>query len=479
MVDKCNYKYKPVDPRIYDDDDDDAREKICKQLNATTLSDANLTQYISEVANVFCTDNQTDVTGYDAKLTEKLVAHLLLQIEEMNETTVKQDLHNMFVGLKRCWTKHHLCFAELSHNTTSYIRNNISLFEFPTVFNETLKILQLHYHALIKNLQEKSKLINKIRQQYIGDSNCKALMYSITAPVIEEAMYIQYLVATYGDMMLDWYIRHALLFRYDNYTDARSIYHTVFTTKIMARTFQFASSCQTVVIALFRYVAICMPFSASQFCTYRDAVAACLFSFASSVLLHVPHYVLIANDYNDTAKILFMTDNETSLSGNNFNSFFSGYHVFFYNVIMFFSLPFLLLTFFNVRLVQELYLHSSTISSDTTRESENRDVTKAVVAVVLVYVITYVPVPIYIIDKWFFKNSFHLVMVKLDCFCFFWINFIVWSFPSINSSVNFFIYYLFRKTFKEKVHDIFSQIKCCVRKKIPPSPHHTDGFNPQ
>ena len=473
MVDKCKCKYKKTDPKFYEDE----RERFCMKFNMTSPYDESLNEALIYQTYMLCSANQSDGTGYDSKIMEQLLHKWLLK-----ESEITESLHNMFLALKRCWTKHHLCYAYLLHNLTRYINESSNNLENPNNINETILMLELQYHTIIKNLQEKAKILNRRRERYIGDRECKTLRYSITAPAIEEIQkeieeyeaYIEMLVSTDGVMMLDWYIRHTLLFNGTKDEDARSIYHTVFATKIMARLFQYASACQTVVIALFRYVAICMPFSAEKFCTYRNAVIACVFSFISSVLLHVPHFALIANDYNVTAEILSIAiDNETQANETtNFNQFFSGYHVFFYNIIMFFSLPFLLLTFFNFRLVQELYRHSNTVSSDATRENENRDVTKAVIAVVLVYVITYVPLPIYIIDKWFFKNRFHLTMVNLDCFCFLGINFIVWSFPSINSSVNFFIYCLFRNAFKQKVKDILSQIKhyllclCpCVRKR--------------
>ena len=196
----------------------------------------------------------------------------------------------------------------------------------------------------------------------------------------------------------------------------------------VGKTFQMCSVFQTVIIGVFRYIAVCRPFLAPRICTMRFAKMATLFSAALSILIHVPYYVLVTESLIQSITLEFIT----------------GYHKIFYSLCMFLILPFSVLLILSIVIMAELWKDRKNTDNqldpmEKARHQENVAVTKVIVIVILVFLVTYIAKPVYVLDKGLLMEggiAVGLAQIAL---------FII---PTFNSLINFYVYFMMQKSFR-------------------------------
>lgn len=86
---------------------------------------------------------------------------------------------------------------------------------------------------------------------------------------------------------------------------------------------------------------------------------------------------------------------------------------------------------------------------------ENRAVTKVVVGIVFVFLISYIIKPLYITDIYYFNGGIMDSIAHSSCGGYFTVSIIVVILPALNSVVNFPLYIGLRKTFRDQFLSMF------------------------
>ena len=181
---------------------------------------------------------------------------------------------------------------------------------------------------------------------------------------------------------------------------------------------QMCSVYQTTVIAIFRFVAVQWPFHSDHFLTHKNAIASTMTVVLMSLLAHISAVLggiqlTAASTCKDKYKDNDIFTEDTCITDLYYNHMsvpyyynsteafmehFEVYHVIVYHIILFLALPFTLLLILNIAMLRNLY------NSSFPHDEQNRAVTKVVVGIVTVFLITYVVKPLYITDVYFYDG---------------------------------------------------------------------------
>ena len=221
----------------------------------------------------------------------------------------------------------------------------------------------------------------------------------------------------------------------------KSLFHDYITTVTyeifcLSKTFQMCSVFQTVVIGIFRCIAVCRPFLAPRICKMKFARMITVFPATLSILIHLPYYVLASKSLIQSITIDFIT----------------AYHKIFYNLCMFFILPFSILLILNGAIMVELWrdrgqTRNQQDSTQKARHQENMAVTRVIIVVILVFLVSYITKPLYAMST----NIFNILgnpVVELAQLAIFFM-------PAFNSVVNFYIYFTMHKTFRKELFSLW------------------------
>ena len=209
---------------------------------------------------------------------------------------------------------------------------------------------------------------------------------------------------------------------------------------------EFASVWILVALTAERFVAVCFPFKLALWHTRKTLVIAVLLIVALALLQAIPTLITVK-----------------ALSGFNCNfeaKYKRFWGIWYWFVAAFLSyIPIVLLTSLNCALLKSLRKAaaikttlSSSSQGDTT--SQTKQVTKMCLAVSIVFTICLLPIachrPVsqFVIDR---RNPIHFVINAM-------FESISWSLLAFNHCVNFFIYCITGKRFREELHRMF----CCV-----------------
>lgn len=235
---------------------------------------------------------------------------------------------------------------------------------------------------------------------------------------------------------------------------------------------QFLSVWTIVLLGFFRYMAICNPFRVARCCTKNKAKASIAVIFIVGFTIWAPHIfrfsiVKKTSCFVNVTKIWALTES------------FKYYDLIVAHLGTMFLLPFVLLVYFNTRMMSELYCSckdlqcfkmrggqniqktSTPISMRPRRSSnqsfhlanssrETKEITKVVVAIVVVFFISYSMYLIFILESFgYFGNILKRHCSKNILY------FVVRTVALLNSSVNFIIYYVLRRSFRRKTKHFF------------------------
>ena len=201
----------------------------------------------------------------------------------------------------------------------------------------------------------------------------------------------------------------------------------------------------TVLIALNRYIAVCKPFQAGHICTMRKTRIQVFIVFAFSVIFNLPRFfqwklvTSVDPRTNETLVVPF----PTSIGYRSTFAFI--YTNILYSIIVV-VLPLIMLIMLNSRLIKEINrmkARRSTLTLGMTPVEEN--VTTIMVVIIIVVVICNIPDRVVHIIRAFAEDKSFRHCGRAPYYFFAAANLLV----ILNSSVNFLIYYIMRKSFRK------------------------------
>jgi hypothetical protein len=201
----------------------------------------------------------------------------------------------------------------------------------------------------------------------------------------------------------------------------------------------------TVILALNRFIAVCKPFQALKLCTLKRAKIQVAVVVIFSVSFNIPRffqYVIVPAPQNGTD-----LDVKLKPSVIGANTMFGIVYTNALYTILVLLLPLLLLIGLNTQLIREMRATRQRTSSVAGRycmvAPSEENISVIMVVIVVVFIVCQTPDRIYqILNLIIFKGrQCNNVKSRLQAFC----N----LFIIINSSTNFVIYYVFRKSFRK------------------------------
>ena len=217
-------------------------------------------------------------------------------------------------------------------------------------------------------------------------------------------------------------------------------------------TAQTATIWVTVLVAVNRYIAICLPLRASRWCTVSKAKKQLAFVLLFAVLFNIPRFI----EY----RVVYVTyDNGTTYTATAaFSRLLSHklYYIVYDNILYFIfilALPLFVLMLLNIRMIKALKASRRTrIEMQSVRQQQDNNVTFVLIIIVTVFIICQVPALINRVvwtvtpDEARQCGGFQFYMRPIA-------NMLV----IFNSAINFVIYVLFNKRFRL----VLIQTACC------------------
>ncbi|KAI0221975.1 FMRFamide receptor [Lamellibrachia satsuma] len=212
----------------------------------------------------------------------------------------------------------------------------------------------------------------------------------------------------------------------------------------LSRTAHAASIWVTVLIAVNRYIAVCIPYKASRLCTVLKAKKQLAVVLLLAVLYNIPAFTKY--------RVAYTADNGTTYPTVARNWKFASEKLYGTFSILFFishlifllALPILILAVLTIRLIKALKaFRRKRMEIQSLRQQQDNSVTLVLIIVVIVFIICQVPALV---------NHVILVMAPIEaisCGHFFsYLEHIANMLIILNSAVNFVIYALFNKRFR-------------------------------
>lgn len=198
-------------------------------------------------------------------------------------------------------------------------------------------------------------------------------------------------------------------------------------------------------IGIVRYIAVCKPLYVRTICTRQTVTAITIITIACDLVIHIPFY----------DKKVFPSKNDY------FKIFYLGL---FYDLAIHSAVPLVVLLYMSFRLRKSLKLIHGTMENSThhIHQQDMNDVTRVVMAVIIIFSVTNFP--------WFFLGVLQICshfitpnpikVLRKDYKCFWKISLAIFTLMNLaNSSINFFIYFFLRKSFRASFKEML-----CMRK---------------
>ena len=203
----------------------------------------------------------------------------------------------------------------------------------------------------------------------------------------------------------------------------------------------------TVVIAMNRYMAVCMPYKAPHLCTIMNVYKEVLVVTIFSICINIPRFFEI--------DIVKKVENGTVVS--NYQRTWLGkdkvYAIVYTDALYYlfsFVLPLLILAFVNTRVTVAYQAAKKRKRRMTSRRSDNENnITRVMIIIVLIFILCQAPARIVQL-VWSYKynhcHEYQYYLIHISN-----------TLEVLNSSVNFLIYFMFRKRFRDIIIEHF----CC------------------
>ena len=213
----------------------------------------------------------------------------------------------------------------------------------------------------------------------------------------------------------------------------------------LAQTAKMSTAWITILVAVNRYIFVCLPLRASQWCTLSKVKIQLAIVLVFAVVCNIPRFFQLRVKHNNgTSSVDYTTIKE-------WGQFYMVYDATWYFILLT-GVPLFVLTLLTVRLMKAMEVHRRMkLAMNSGRQQQDSNVTFALVIVVIVFIICHVPklalrIVIYLVP---YKE------LKLDDVWHFMRD-IANMFIILNSAINFFIYILANKRFR----DVLTEIVC-------------------
>ena len=219
----------------------------------------------------------------------------------------------------------------------------------------------------------------------------------------------------------------------------------------VAKMAQYASVWHLVIMAAFRYLAICHVFKSRKLCTTRRTIAAIVVTWTLAVCLQLPFLPFIQISQTDKHVLAVQ----------------QFYEIYLINALVF-VFPVVVLLVFTSYVLHEVWKKRLQITNELaneTRTNQTVGVTKFLIAILVVFFVTYAPYPMPTIDAWFYDG--HL-LGHCSCAVRNFRSFLYFKTQYISSCANFFIYYVMLTSFRRHFHKLFGRCYCCCDRKCRP-----------
>ena len=212
----------------------------------------------------------------------------------------------------------------------------------------------------------------------------------------------------------------------------------------LAKTAKMSTAWMTVLVAVNRYIFVCLPLKASEWCTLSKVKIQLAVVLTLAIVCNIPRFVQYRVKHD-------ATNNGTSYAYFEFEEWIHFYMVYdaMWCFVLWTGVPLFVLTLLTIRLINAMKDHRRVkLAMNTARQQQDSNVTFALIIVVIVFIICHVPtlvlrivyylVPFEVLklnDVWIFTYDIATMLVIL------------------NSAVNFFIYILANKRFRDVLTD--------------------------
>ena len=208
----------------------------------------------------------------------------------------------------------------------------------------------------------------------------------------------------------------------------------------LAKTVKMSTAWMTVLVAVNRYIIVCLPLRAWQLCTLSKVKIQLAVVLTLAVVCNIPRFVQFRVKYD-------ATNNGTSYVDFAFQEcrqFYITYDAI-WCFVLWTGVPLFVLTLLTIRLINAMKAHRRMkLAMNRGRQQQDSNVTFALIIVVIVFIICHVPklvlmIVLYVVpykvlklsDVWHFMRDIATMFIIL------------------NSAVNFFIYILANKRFRD------------------------------
>ena len=192
-----------------------------------------------------------------------------------------------------------------------------------------------------------------------------------------------------------------------------------------------------VIVAGNRYIAVCRPMVASRLCTINKVQLEILIVVGTVCVFNIPHLFNISG-------IMLL-------------------YIYAFHGIFVFLLPLTIIIFFNVHLMRSLQLAQRSRMVMTSRSSnDGNNITIVMIAIIIVFLVCQAPLTISCLIATFYELQYYSCVRGLFIF-------VSMLLMTMNSSVNFVIYCVFRRQFRNQLCMLFGRVCGC------PWQHHPDS----
>lgn len=220
---------------------------------------------------------------------------------------------------------------------------------------------------------------------------------------------------------------------------------------------QTAAMWGTVVIAVNRFIAVCMPFQAARWCTVQQAQIQFSILIICAVVYCLPEFfrgylaTVVADPQQPNNSIIYNRVELTEFGKSD------AYRTVYKNImylIFLLTLPLVIVIYLNVRLIVALNaLHKKRSEMQSLRQQQDNNVTLVLIIVIFVFIFCQAPALV----NQIFWNIDALKDTGQGCAKFHaYYREITNMLVTFNSAVNFVIYYLFNTRFRQVFHETFT-----------------------
>ena len=190
-----------------------------------------------------------------------------------------------------------------------------------------------------------------------------------------------------------------------------------------------------VIVAGNRYIAVCRPMLASRLCTIKKVQLEILIVVGTLCVFNIPN---------------FLTKSGIML-----------FYIYAFHGIFIFLLPLAIIMFFNVHLIRSLTLAQRSRMIMTSRSSsDGNNITIVMIAIIIVFLVCQAPIFMSGLIATFYEPQYDNCVLGL---------FVIVSLllMTMNSSVNFVIYCVFRRQFRNQLYMLFGRVCGCPWQQLP------------